>query len=361
VDIEVICENTSSTPVFFDNLSVKVQAVPTVVLVQENHYYPFGLGMRGLDWVAQGQKEDKYSYNAKEKQTDFDLGWSDYGARQYDPQCGCFRSVDPLAEKYDGLSPYVYALNNPLRFVDPDGRDVIDATDDPLRLIFYGGAKKEGDNSAFQFAAKNVAKDYGSVPSSNIFSIKSAREIVTTINSQKENSIQSVDIFSHGGTNALYSHDSNESFIGNTSLYRSGLKQFFNGAWGEGSAKVGEIDFTKFTNNAKIELHGCNTCDKSSNDDNIASDISTRLYDAGKSKAVVIGHATAANPNINGKKTTNSQQDYRHGTRVIYHNGKVLFSTSNKGRITGSVINKYLEMKEKQGDKYDGNNQVYKK
>ncbi len=47
VDIEVVCENTSSTPVggtplFFDELSVKVQSVPTVLVVQENHYYPFG-------------------------------------------------------------------------------------------------------------------------------------------------------------------------------------------------------------------------------------------------------------------------------------------------------------------------------
>ncbi|TAG99716.1 MAG: hypothetical protein EAZ15_10720, partial [Sphingobacteriales bacterium] len=47
VQVEVICENTDkdNRPVFFDNLSVKVQAVPTVLVVQENHYYPFGLGM----------------------------------------------------------------------------------------------------------------------------------------------------------------------------------------------------------------------------------------------------------------------------------------------------------------------------
>jgi hypothetical protein len=84
VDIEVICENTSSTPVFFDDISVKVQSVPTVVLVQENHYYPFGLNMKGLDYVLNASKEDKYQYNGKEKQTDFGLNWSDYGARNYD-------------------------------------------------------------------------------------------------------------------------------------------------------------------------------------------------------------------------------------------------------------------------------------
>lgn len=32
--------------------------------------------------------------------------------------------VDPLTEKYNKVSPYVYANNNPLTFVDPDGRNI---------------------------------------------------------------------------------------------------------------------------------------------------------------------------------------------------------------------------------------------
>jgi RHS repeat-associated protein len=77
--------------------------------------------MKGLDWVLPSGKEDKYSYNGKEKQTDIYLGWSDYGARQYDPQCGCFRSVDPLADKMVSWSPYNYAFNNPISLNDPSG------------------------------------------------------------------------------------------------------------------------------------------------------------------------------------------------------------------------------------------------
>lgn len=33
-------------------------------------------------------------------------------------------SIDPLASKYPGISPYTFVLDNPILFVDPDGRDV---------------------------------------------------------------------------------------------------------------------------------------------------------------------------------------------------------------------------------------------
>ena len=48
----------------------------------------------------------------------------DFGARMYDDEICRWTTVDPLAEKYYSMTPYNYCANNPVMFVDPEGRAV---------------------------------------------------------------------------------------------------------------------------------------------------------------------------------------------------------------------------------------------
>ena len=56
----------------------------------------------------------------------------DFGARIYDTRLGRWLSVDPLQKKFPDFSPYNYAINNPVIFIDYDGRDIVIGTKDPV-------------------------------------------------------------------------------------------------------------------------------------------------------------------------------------------------------------------------------------
>ena len=100
------------------NNRVVVKADGTVI--QTNHYYPFG--MTFMEDGTHDTKAQPYKYNGKEFDGERGLNLYDYLARSMDPAEGRFTSIDPLAEKFYSVSPYVYCINNPLIFIDKDGK-----------------------------------------------------------------------------------------------------------------------------------------------------------------------------------------------------------------------------------------------
>jgi len=97
-------------------------------VVVQKHGYRYGF---------QGQEKDDEMHGATGTSYDF-------GARIYDPRVGRWLSLDPLAKKYSDLSPYCFVGNNPIAFVDPNGKEIV---------IHYG------DNQSYTYGSNQPVPD----------------------------------------------------------------------------------------------------------------------------------------------------------------------------------------------------------
>jgi RHS repeat-associated protein len=103
--------------------NTRVMFSQTGEVLQDQSYYPFGMGMGDALTFNNNTTtpENKYLYNGKELQDDFDLGWYDYGNRYYDPSVARWHTPDLMAEFYYDQSPYNYVANDPINYIDPNG------------------------------------------------------------------------------------------------------------------------------------------------------------------------------------------------------------------------------------------------
>ncbi|MFY1046778.1 RHS repeat-associated core domain-containing protein [Chryseobacterium sp. GP-SGM7] len=195
-------------------------------IVEINNYYPFGLLH---NYTATTLNAYQMKYNGKELQ---ETGMYDYGARFYIPDIGRWGVVDPLAEKMRRHSVYNYVFNNPINFIDSDGRepkddyrvnlngrlDLIRKTNDKFDRYFNeDGSKSIRVNKEFTKNFRQITewKPYGlgDVPTETIINLKNP-----DISSKQ---IKNYYYFLASVTNKEWSYDKlhKDGLFGDTTLY----------------------------------------------------------------------------------------------------------------------------------------------
>lgn len=138
--IFVYVSNESNLDVFFDNLQVIHKPGP---ILEETHYYPFGLTMAGISSKATAKLENKKRYNGIEFDNDFDINEYEAFYRNLDPQTGRWWQIDPETSSMEAWSTYASNYDNPIRYFDflgnrPDGEEGAAGPPDPKAVIKLG-------------------------------------------------------------------------------------------------------------------------------------------------------------------------------------------------------------------------------
>ncbi|MEM6801925.1 MAG: DUF6443 domain-containing protein [Bacteroidota bacterium] len=141
----------------------------TAELLQEDHFYPFG--MRHAGPFDLSTPENQFLYNGKERHEEMGLDWYDYGARMYNASIGRWNGVDALGEARVYLTPYNYVQNNPILRIDPDGNLDGIFVDEQGKIIGNDGIE---DNKVYVIKTTRQKFDSG-VSSAGIF-YNTARE-----------------------------------------------------------------------------------------------------------------------------------------------------------------------------------------
>jgi RHS repeat-associated protein len=193
-----VSNETPNVDVFFDNLQVTHVRGS---LLEETHYYPFGLTMAGISSKAAGKLENRLKFNGIEQNTDLDLNSYEAFYRTYDPQVGRFWQTDPSPTFSQGL--YTAFDNNPILKNDILGDTAVTR----WRSGFLGlGAKHEAryvggawidsktrnaiDPKSVRSGTRRIMNDYGKLNSVSAFS---------AVTDKVNNAANSVNLISGNG------------------------------------------------------------------------------------------------------------------------------------------------------------------
>jgi RHS repeat-associated protein len=215
---------------------------------------------------------NRYIFSGKEKQTIGNLNYLDYINRMYDPEIGRWFVQDPLQEKYYSWSSYNYCMNNPVKYVDPDGKKIWISFNVQIKLIipisvpqkvqYEDGNLYNPDGKIYkganEYATKvkndliQLGKDNDVLKSRLTTLEKSNNDHIIKMtdkpNDGNNNSFSSKDAKNHvpTGSETKYNPDNDKTVKGNERTPRVGLAHELLGhGW---DADQGKIDYNK-TNN----------------------------------------------------------------------------------------------------------------
>jgi RHS repeat-associated protein len=147
--------------VYFDNLQI---THTRGALLEENHYYPFGLTMAGISSKAANMRENKIKYQQYELNTDFDINLYESFYRSHDPQLGRFWQIDPKPNPFESL--YAAMGNNPISKIDllgdttwvydKNGALALTINDSKKNQIHFGIFENEKDSKPITISGENA-------------------------------------------------------------------------------------------------------------------------------------------------------------------------------------------------------------
>ena len=290
-------------------------------VLQSTDYYPFGLAFADNNVTT-----NRYLFNGKELEnytlgTTY-LGTLDYGARHYDPRIARWTVPDPMSEKYYGISGYVYCAGNPVRLIDPDGRDPIYAKN------FWGKVNLIGDdgkNSTGSYLVKNsVAREVKRATKAGKFytgDLSENRKVMHIPTGQKLEGVKQ----SYEDTKISQKENGGHANIGDANVTR----------WDEGLAA---ISFTDKDGNqgakASLQMFVVNGKNTMPTD---ASNVEMWWHTHPNTtvNGISLGNSTPSDADYSGQKTM-TNRGYKGNTFVIgVRSGKVTFF--NKDDILKTV------------------------